>query len=131
MPNLRGFYDPAKARKSAHQPAVSRPDLVAERNLAIQQASESNRYICDGHEYRAIDASHPGFNITNILNNYGTHVATLWRSVDMDHWRVRAETIGAAIGDIHEDDIADNLLDQWAVQCYVAWAIDRGTVENH
>ncbi len=33
---LRGFYKPELARKSAHADAVSRPDLVAERNASIQ-----------------------------------------------------------------------------------------------
>ena len=90
-----------------------------------------SRYICDGHEYRVVNTSHEGFNVYNVINNYGLHVATLWRSVDMDHWRVRLELDGQTIADIHEDDAIDNLLEPWAIQRYVNWATDNDTIENH
>ena len=91
------------------------------------------RFICDGHEYRVIET---GNDVFIIRNNYGTEVASLERDEAEEYWIVTAFSNavwngGETIARWHENDVIDNLLEQNAVQAYVAWATDNETVEEH
>lgn len=89
------------------------------------------RFICDGHEYTVIEEDAPGYpacGFYTIKNNYGSPVATL--SLSLEYWVV--DLIGGErIASWHENDVIDNLLEERAVQAYVAWAYDNDTVEEH
>jgi len=91
-----------------------------------------SRYICDGHEYRVTNESYSdGYDLYAIRNNYGKHVATLSRTINDEYWSVHLCGGGEAIARWHENEVIDNLLEQNAVQAYVAWAMDNDTVEAH
>lgn len=89
-----------------------------------------NRFICDGHEYRVIDNCTAFYDSFAVLNNYGSSVATYGRDEAQEHWHLVLSD-GEEIASIHENDIEGNLLNEWAVQQYVAWAMDNDTVEEH
>ena len=81
------------------------------------------RYICDGHEYRTTTNSYgsPSRDEIVITNNYGLRVATLARDETQEYWVLHIAGDDDAACSIHENAIEDNLLEQWAVQQYVAW----------
>ncbi len=89
-----------------------------------------SRYICDGHEYRVVDASDWSIDRYHIKNNYGTHVASIERSDCDEYWCVW-RVGGDLIARWHENDVTDNLLERRGVQAYVAWAQEHDTVEGH
>lgn len=88
-----------------------------------------NRFICDGHEYRVIGHGLP-IDFHELKNNYGSRVATMQRSPCGEYWIFETEC-GIDLGQIHENAIEDNLLNQELVNRYVAWAMDNDTVEAH
>lgn len=90
-----------------------------------------SKYICDGHEYRVVDASDWSSDRFHIKNNYGSHVASIERSDCDEYWSVWVVGSQDLVAQWHENDIVDNLIEQTGVQAYVAWAMDNDTVEGH
>lgn len=88
--------------------------------------------ICDGHEYTIIWADSNQF---SIRNNYGSVVAACSRD-SQRYWYTAPVAAPEFSTSIHESVIGGDsgfpaIVEQWAVQQYVAWAMDNDTVEEH